>query len=110
MAKASSKTAKKKNKPASKVKSIQLKINRVNPDNIRPILANDLLVNHTENEFFLTFSILEPPAILSQEDLGKTSEVSAITRAKIVISPKFLESIIKVLTVNYEKHKKTSKD
>ena len=83
----------------------QVKISRINPDNIRSIPVNDLVVNHSRNEFFLTFSLIEPPALLEEKDFQELEEIEAITRAKLTINPQFAESIIKALTSNIEKFK-----
>jgi hypothetical protein len=88
-----------------KITAVQLSIKRINPDNVRSVPINDIIVNHSENEFFITFSSVEPPAILDPKELEKLSDINAITRAKIVVSPDFLEAIIKALTINLEKYK-----
>lgn len=81
----------------------EVKIIRKNPDNIRAIPVNDLIVTHSNSEFFLTFSLIEPPAILEQKELSDLNEVEAIARAKFVISPEFAEAITNVLSKNIEK-------
>jgi hypothetical protein len=83
----------------------RLRIDRVNPDNVRPVHANDILINHTEGEFFLTFSLIEPPSIIVQEDIDKLQGVEAITMAKIVVTPEFAEKILTALTKNIEFYK-----
>lgn len=95
----------------TKQESVQkdVKIIRVNPDNIRPVLVNDLLVSHTENEFYLTFSNIEPLGILEDSDLESIDKIEAIARAKIVITPKFAESFIRTFTNNYESYKEKLK-
>lgn len=81
---------KKMSQPQSKqsnfVESKEVKIKRVNPDNILPIFVNDFLITHSENEFFLTFSVIEPPAILDFEELNLINNVDAITRIKAVLT------------------------
>ncbi len=82
-----------------------VRITRVNPDNIRPVHANDFLVSHTAREFFLTFSQLEPLDIQNEEELEKIEKLEAIARAKIVITPDFVESVIKALSRNLDVYK-----
>ena len=99
----------KRNPKNVKPTQVTLKIKRVNPDNIRSVPVNDILVNHSENEFFITLSSVEPPAILDAEDLKNINSIEALTRVKITVSPKFAELIVKTLSTNIEKHKLTSK-
>ena len=97
-------------KTALKFRAKQIKIKRVNPDNIRSIPVNDILINHSSNEFFITFSSVEPPAILDEEDFKNVTSAEAITRSKITVSPKFIELMIKTLTTNLESYKKQEKE
>ncbi len=99
----------KKPSPVIKTKTIQLKVKRVNPDNVRSVPINDVIINHSENEFFVTFSSVEPPAFLDPKEVINLTEIEAITRAKIVVSPDFVDAIIKALTLNLEKYKKKQK-
>lgn len=82
-----------------------IKVMRKNPDNIRLVPANDLVVTHTKNEFYLTFSIFEPPPILDKEELAQLEEADAIATAKLVISPEFAEAVVTVLSRNVEAYK-----
>lgn len=84
---------------------VELRIVRRNPANIIPMYANDLIVTHTEKEFFITFSQLEPPPLLTQEEAEGMEDIAAIAVAKIVVSPDFIESVIDVLATNLDKHK-----
>jgi len=83
--------------------SKQLRINRINPDDIRPLYINDLIVTHTKNEFFVTFSQIELPAILTGEDIDKVDTVNAIAQCKIIMTPEFLPKLIEALQENYKK-------
>jgi hypothetical protein len=83
-----------------------VKIVRINPDNIRSVPVNDLLIGHNEEEFFLTFSSFEPPVILDKEDFARINETQAITRVKLVVTPKFAGKIAKVLSKNIERFNK----
>ncbi len=82
-----------------------VKISRENPDNLRPISVNDLLITHTRNEFFLTFSIVEPPPFLEEKEFEDLHEIKAIARVKLVLSPEFTEATIKALSSNLESFK-----
>ncbi len=86
-----------------------IKINRINPNGITPIHVNDLLMSHDGKEIYLTFSEIEPPVLLDEEDLGKLVSVEAVAKVKLVMSPDFLEAIVKLLSENLEKFKLTRK-
>jgi len=96
-------------KTTSKAKVLQLKVDRINPDNIRSVPVNDIIVSHSQNEFFITLSSVEPPQILDPSELSKLTGINALTRSKIVVSPEFLESIIQALSTNLEKYKSQKK-
>lgn len=83
----------------------QVAISRINPDNIRSVFANDLLVTHSDNEFFLTFSEIEIPPILEEKDLQNLTTIEAITRIKLIITPRFAEAILKTLSSNLDNYK-----
>ena len=93
-------------KTTPKAKLLQLKVERTNPDNIRSVPVNDVIVTHSQNEFFITFSSVEPPAILDPNELSKLTAIDAITRSKIVVNAEFLEALIKALNINLERYKK----
>jgi hypothetical protein len=84
----------------------RLPIVRKNVDNVRSIFVNDMLVNHSSNEFFLIFSSIEPPIVLDTEELNKLEEVESIVRTKLVISLAFAEAIVKTLSQEIETYKK----
>lgn len=90
--------------PENKRKEKQLRIRRTNPQSISPVFANDFLVTHSPQGFFLTFSMIEPPAILSEEDWELTDKVEAKAVAKIVVPPAFLSRILKVMEDNLRKY------
>jgi len=86
--------------------SKKVTIKRVNPDNVRPTYANDFIVTHTEKEFFLTFSLLEPIGLLDPKEIEKYNEIEANAVCKIVMSPAFIDLMMKALSVNYDNYKK----
>jgi hypothetical protein len=88
-----------------KVKGKMLKIARVNPGNIRPSFANDFIVSHSENEFFLTFAVLEPPGVLEEKELEGMQQIESIAVAKIAVTPRFAEAIMNALSKNIDIYK-----
>lgn len=82
----------------------QVLIKRVNPENIKSIYVNDLWVGHTEHEFFLTFSIMEPIQIEKEGDLEELEEIEAIARVKLALSPDFAHRVSKTIATNVERY------
>jgi hypothetical protein len=89
-------------KNTEKVEAVhkQIRIERVNLDNIRPVFSNDFMINRASNEYYLTFSVVEPPQIFSSDDLDAIEKVSAIAVSKIVITPEFAKELLDVLQRN----------
>jgi hypothetical protein len=83
----------------------EVKIKRINPNGVSPVHVNDMLAGHDGKEFFLQFLEIEPPALLDAEALSSLDSVDAIVKVKLVMSPEFLELVIKALTENLEKFK-----
>ena len=59
----------------SEVRSVP--IHRTNPAALAPVFANDFAVMHTATEFYLTFSLIDPPVILSPDDMQRAQAVEA---------------------------------
>jgi len=83
----------------------EIKINRVNPNDVSPIHVNDMLVGQDGKEFFLQFLEIEPPVLLDVEQLKELETVEAIIKVKLVMSPEFLDAVVKALTESLEKFK-----
>jgi len=83
----------------------EIKINRVNPNGVSPIHVNDMLVGQDGKEFFLQFLEIEPPVLLDVEALNVLESVEAVMKVKLVVSPEFLEAVVKALTESLEKFK-----
>jgi hypothetical protein len=82
--------------------SKQFRINRINPENLKPLYVNDLIVTHTKKEFFVTFSQIESPAILPEDGFDNIDSVDSIAQAKIIVTPEFFKKIIELLQTNYK--------
>ena len=82
----------------------QIPINRVNPDGLRPIYVNDVVINHTASEFFLTFSQIEAPLIMSPEDAVKIQSIDAVSSGKFVFNPEFAKALMDALQANYDNY------
>lgn len=72
------------------------------------LYANHLMVSHAnQNEFFLFFGQLTPPAVLTPEAYPKELEIVPI--AKIVVTPDNMERFAEVISKNVEDYKKNKK-
>lgn len=93
-----------------KIVKKQVRILRTNPDDIKPVFANDFIVSHTDREFFFTFSIVEPKEILDPEELQKIDSLDAVAVAKIAVTPDLAERISKALSINIDGYKESQKE
>jgi len=79
-------------------------IRRINPNGILPQFANDFLVNHNDTGLFFTFSVVEPPALLSPEEWSSVTAVDAVAIAKIVMQPAVAKKVARALVENLQKY------
>jgi hypothetical protein len=87
--------------------AIELKKKFVNSRNIETTFANDMVINHTEREFFLAFYQTEPPFIINADDIKGLDSVDAVLVAKIIVTPEFAEAIAKAIQTNTDSYKKS---
>jgi hypothetical protein len=83
----------------------ELKIKRTNPNGITPIHVNDMVVSHDGKEIYLHFAEIEPPVFVETDEIDSLVTIDAVTKVKLVMSPEFLEAVVRVLTDNLEKFK-----
>lgn len=88
----------------------ELKIVRKNSKELVSQIANDVAVVHSSDGFFITFSQIEPPIVLTDEEkeaLKSRKTVDAEAVAKIFVTPDVMKVLIRVLVENSEKREKT---
>jgi len=78
------------------------------PEDITSQYANNIVVQHTNSEFFVSFFETLPPLIIgSPEDtraqIDEVKEVQAKCLARIVIAPNKMKDFIQALNVNFAK-------
>lgn len=97
---------KKRAKSSKEVIQIEKKISirRTNPENIKPIFSNDFIVANNDDEFFLTFSLLEPFLIESEDELTEIDSIEAVARVKLALTPDFAKRVSKALITNIERY------
>ena len=83
--------------------SKDLRIARANPNKIVPSFTNDFTVSHNESGFFITFSVIEPPIFLSDDELEKISEVQAVALSKYFVEPRFAKRLVQAFQDNIGK-------
>lgn len=79
------------------------------PDDLVTRYATNIVVQHSEHEFFLSFFEADPPIILgSREEALATIEQLGSLKAKcvarIVVAPKRMREFVRVLQANLEKY------
>ena len=92
---------------AEKGRAIPIK--RTNPNHVIPTFVNDMIVTHSQNEIYVTFSVIEPPSVLSENEFEDIQSVDGIAISKLVMSPEFAEAVIKVLSENLVKFKESER-
>jgi hypothetical protein len=79
------------------------------PSNIVGRYATNIVVQHTEHEFIVSFFEAYPPIVLGdpkerQATLEQLSSVPAVCVARLIVAPERLAEFVKVLQDNLEKH------
>lgn len=89
---------------------IKLPIEWCYPDDLITRYSNNIVVQHTKNEFILSFFEVRPPVIFGelehvQQELDKMASIRAECIARIVVSPEQIANFIKALQDNFDKYK-----
>jgi hypothetical protein len=85
----------------------QLPIEWYVPENIVSQYANNIVVQHGDNEFIVSFFLTIPPLIIGSPEeiraqVEKVEEVRSKCVARIIIAPEKMELFIQALTTNYK--------
>jgi hypothetical protein len=88
----------------------KLLINRTNPDHLRPVFVNDLVLTHSSEAFFITLSQIEAPALMTEDEVQSVNDINAVAVAKIVVTPKFLKLFIDTMVGNYAQYLENIKE
>ena len=68
------------------------------------VFSNNMIVQHTEHEFFITFAQIHPPLVLRDEDVAGIKSVRAKAAVRVVLPPTRVPELIRILTENHEKY------
>ena len=82
------------------------------PDDLHPVYANNLLVQHSPHEFRIAFYDLEPPLLVGSDEeqaaqLAALEHIRARCVAQVVVSPTRLRDLIEALQKNLETYEAT---
>jgi hypothetical protein len=99
-----------KTKPPAGMEQIAVEMNYRTPDSMRLAYANQLIVQHDENTFFLSYLEALPPVLMGtveerMSQLKSLGSLAAHCVAKIAIPVNQMEKIVEVLTGNLQQHK-----
>ena len=78
----------------------------VTPSDLQALYANQMTVQHTEHEFFITFYQAKPPLGLSSEEIMAIEEIEARAVAQIVIPASAMPGFVRAWQDNLERHDK----
>ena len=81
-----------------------LQVNWGDSDDLATIYANNLLITHTENEFYLLFGELTPP-MLPHQELKDDSTITIHPVAKIAVPLSRMNRFAEAITENVERRK-----
>lgn len=87
----------------AKPKSVEVPIEYMMPEGMLGVYSDNLLVQHTENEFLLTFFQLNHVARLGPVEAPASIPAQCV--ARIIMHPKHFEAIVETLNRNLARFK-----
>lgn len=79
-------------------------VKRYNSAGITIQYADDVVLQHTEQVFYLTFSQMQRPIILGEAEASQIKEVRCECVARLVVTPEQMKLIIDAFNKNFEKY------
>lgn len=78
------------------------------PEDLLILWVNNFVVQHTQNEFILTFFQVTPPILIkpTPEQIEAVESVPAQAVARIALTPRAMAGLLEVMTKNYETFQK----
>lgn len=74
------------------------------PEEMLAIYSDTALVQHTQNEFIISFFQVPRPYLADPEAVKKIKSLKARCVSRIVVSPNQMQQLLEALTTNYEKY------
>jgi len=95
---------------AADAEAREVQLNLHVPEGFRTLFATNLIVQHTEHEFVITFFEVVPPALLGtaemkKEQLESIKEVAGTCLARIAVPASRMESFVQVFVDNLSTYK-----
>ena len=69
----------------------------VNVQDSDVVFSNTVLVQHTGHEFIITFGYIQPPFVMSEQDIEHVKEVESRALIRVAMSPSRAEELLKAL-------------
>jgi len=88
----------------------KVKIARNFPENLQSFFVSDLLIQHEDENFVLSFFEMWPPAIIGETEEDVRSEIEKIDHidakcvSRLIITPNKMKSFIEAINSNFEKY------
>jgi hypothetical protein len=102
----STKNTKSKKKPESDIyKEVPVKevpLTYIIPDDVPLLFSDGMVVQHSENEFILSFFQTNRPIVLSEEDANKVTKAESRCVVRIVVTPRQMERNAKAMVKNFD--------
>jgi len=78
------------------------------PDTVISRFVTNMVVQHTEHEFLISFFEIKPPILFTEESRREIQKIHASVRAdcvaRVVVAPERMGRFIEVLQENWEKY------
>lgn len=86
-------------------KAFEVPIERHIPDGLPVLWSNHFVIQHTEQEFMLTFFQIAPPVLVepTDEEIEAIKSVRAIAVARIVVTPQEAHNVLEAMQKNVTK-------
>jgi hypothetical protein len=96
--------AKRRKNPRREEGAIALPVDRYFPDSLEIHYSDDLVVQHSDQVFFLSFFQVERPIALTEAETARLRKLRAKCVARIVVTPEQMWKIIIAFHKNFKKY------
>jgi hypothetical protein len=88
---------------------VKLPLEWYEPEELISRYANNMVVQHTPNEFIVSFFETRPPLVLGDpveqtKQLETIKSVRSLCVSRIIIAPDLIDGFIKALQINYQNY------
>ncbi|MCI0486233.1 MAG: DUF3467 domain-containing protein [Blastocatellia bacterium] len=84
---------------------IERPLNFVIPPGFGLVFANNVFIQHSQDEFIISFFQTDPPAIIDQKELEQVKSINAYCVARIVLTPNEAFKFFNALGRNLQKYR-----